>query len=469
MAEPLDAARRPVLFVSAQDTGQLNPLMVLAGELARRGVPDLLFATDEPRRTEIESLSGTSEMRFVSLGGVPPEWTATAWDDRTYRAMMRGSGFGALRGMVQHYIDPTVGPDKYRRLAAVVDEHRPALMVIDALSGFGIDVAITKGIPFVLSLTLMPSNMLSASTPFGKSYTPRDFPTPFSGQPYPMNPLQQVANRLFRLRTIAMFLDPRVITRMKAWLRARKELGISPRTLEPMARFEHAERVVCYTVAELDYPFPIPDKVALVGAMIPPLPQAADGRDVIDWLDRQSSVIYVCFGTITRLTRHEIHAIVEVARRLDGRHHVLWKVPAQQQRMLPPKTQLPANLRIESWLPSQLDVLAHPKVELFVNHAGGNAFHEGLYFGKPQVMRPLWLDCYDQAVRGEAAGIGLALDNPQGFDPDDVMDKVLRVLDNPSFTERAEHLAALQQAAGGRHKAADLLLDLMARVRTTTS
>jgi UDP:flavonoid glycosyltransferase YjiC (YdhE family) len=65
-----------------------------------------------------------------------------------------------------------------------------------------------------------------------------------------------------------------------------------------------------------------------------------------------------------------------------------------------------ANLRIESWLPSQLDVLAHPHVTLFFNHSGTDAYHEGLYFGKPQVMRPLWMDCHDIATRSRDLGIG---------------------------------------------------------------
>jgi polyene glycosyltransferase len=37
-----------------------------------------------------------------------------------------------------------------------------------------------------------------------------------------------------------------------------------------------------------------------------------------------------------------------------------------------------------------------------------------------------------------------------------------RVLNEPSFRERAKHFAALEWAAGGREKAADLLLGLPA-------
>jgi polyene glycosyltransferase len=252
-----------------------------------------------------------------------------------------------------------------------------------------------------------------------------------------------------------------MVARMVRHRKIRAELGVSSRVREPLARVHYAERVLCYSVAELDYPFPMPPHVRLVGTMVPPLPQATNGGEIIAWLDAQSSVIYQAFGTIARLTRAEIAALVDVARRLEGRHQVLWKLPAEQQRMLPSRA-LPGNLRIESWLPSQLDVLAHPHVTLFFNHSGTGAYHEGLYFGKPQVTRPLWMDCHDIAARSRGLGIGLMLDRPDTIDPDDVTDKLLRVLGDPSFRERAEHFATLLRAAGGRKAAADILLELPA-------
>jgi polyene glycosyltransferase len=212
----------------------------------------------------------------------------------------------------------------------------------------------------------------------------------------------------------------------------------------------------------LDYPFELPAKLKPVGAMMPPLPEAAQDEGLSQWLDAQSSVIYLGFGTITRLTREQVGSVVEVARRLEGRHQLLWKLPKEQQHLLPPAESLPGNLRIESWVPSQLDVLAHPNVELFFSHGGGNGFHEGLYFGKPQVVRPLWVDCFDQAVRGRDFGVSLTLDRPQQMDPDDVVDKLTRVLSDPAFRQQAQRLGELQRKAGGREKAADLLLGLKA-------
>jgi polyene glycosyltransferase len=275
-----------------------------------------------------------------------------------------------------------------------------------------------------------------------------------------MNPFQAVSNRLFRLRTLALFFTPEVSKTMQKEIALRKELGLG-RPLEPMTRVAEAGLVLCYSVAQMDYPLAVPGHVRLVGPMIPPLPQAQHG-ELAEWLDARPSVIYVGLGTNTRLTRAEVSSLTEVARRLEGKHHLLWKLPYEQQLLLPPRESLPGNLRIENWVPSQLDVLAHPNVTAFVTHGGGNGFHEGLYFGKPMVVRPLWGDCYDVAVRGQDMGVSLTLDPPRTAVPDHVVGLLTRVLNESSFRRRAGEFAALERAAGGRETAADLVLGMSA-------
>jgi len=335
----------------------------------------------------------------------------------------------------------------------------PAVMVIDCETRFAINLAIARRIPYVLSVPRVPSNVLTPFTPFGRSYVSRKFPTPHTGLPYDMNLAAQLRNQWFRLRSLAMFFNPAMGRALREDIAIGKELGL-PQP-ESMTRVAQAELVLHYSIAEIDYPLELPGHVRLVGAMVPPLPEAPDG-ELAGWLDARPSVIYIGLGTITRLTGAEVSALVEVARRLDGAHHVLWKLPPPQQHLLPPRPSLPGNLRIESWVPSQHDVLAHPNVTAFVTHGGGNGFHEGLYFGKPLVVRPLWTDCHDNAVRGQDAGVSVTLDPRRTADPDHVAGLLSRVLKEPSFRQQADRLAALMRAAGGREAAADLVLGLPA-------
>lgn len=453
------------MLVSLPESGLLNPMTVLASELARRGVDDILFATDEPRRAEIEALSSVSKVEFVSLGGVVTEMSAVSWDDETFDSVMRQPPGKAFRTLLRYSFSPSNYAEKYRAFDAVVTEHRPALLVIDVMCDFALDVAITRAIPYVVSSPFLPSNLLSSAAPFGKSYPPPGYPKPRSGLPYRMTFRQKIANRLFPLNSVLAFAGKEMTARLKEYKRVRAELGVSPKANVGLSRIDNAVGSLCYSVPEIDYPFEIPPTVHLVGAMIPPLPQADDGGAVTEWLDTQPSVVYQAFGTLTRLDATEVRGFVEVARRLAGQgHQVLWKLPEEQQRHLPPAAELPPNLRVESWLPSQLDVLAHPNVKVFFNHCGSNGFHEGLYFGKPLLMRPLFVDCHDQAVRGIDLGVGLSV-SATGVDVDDVTEKLLRVLREPGFQARAEHFAAAQHAAGGRQAAADVIENILSPVR----
>jgi polyene glycosyltransferase len=440
---------KPLLFVSSPGDGVFNPLRVIAAELARRGTEDVWFATDEERRADIEKIDEGTGVRFASLGEPVLELSPNRYDDELYRKITQRSRWKAHHAVVRHTFGVAPQEDKYHRLNALVEEIRPALMVFDSVNPMALVVAVKWGVPFVLGSPFMPSNLFLA---------PRGFPMLHTGLPLNMTFRQRLYNAYFKVRAGMMFLHPTMLKQIRQAVAGARYVQLPREMFRPTAKVDLAELILCYSVFGLEYPLPVPEKLHMVGAIIPPLPEAHDDGDLSRWLDANPSVVYMAFGTITRLTRHDVHALVEVIRRLDGRHAVLWKLPHKQQELLPPRDELPGNLRIESWVPSQLDVLAHPSIKLFFNHGGANAFHESLYFGKPQLIRPLWVDCYDQAVRGVDSGVSLTVDDPQAIDAEDVLDKINRVLGDPSFRERAEHFSRVQREAGGVRAAADLIL-----------
>lgn len=445
----MHATARPILFVGSAGNGMFNPMLVLAGELARRGVPDLWFAADAHRCGEIDAIRGRTTVTFASLGDEIPELSPTSWDDATYRRITQRSTRKAMHAAALHTLEPSLRLDKYERLDAIVRKIRPALMVVDTISVFAARLAMAHGIPYVIAVPFMPSNVLFPKVPKG-------FPVPNSGLGLKMTLAQRIVNRLFPLRVVGLLRHPRIIRALVRFVQARKRLGIPTHTGKRTAVADKASLILCHTAPGIDYPIPLPSKLRVLGAMIPPLPEAP-GADLLRWLNKHESIVYIGLGTITRLTAYQVATLVDVTRKLDD-HQVLWKLPRAQQAMLP--ADLPPNLRIESWLPSQLDVLAHPNVKVFVNHAGGGSFHEGLYFGKPMVLYPLWVDCHDQAIRGQDAGVSRTLDDP--LELDDAVRKIRRVLNDERFRTRAEHFRQSQLEAGGREAAADAILALPA-------
>ncbi|WP_439378730.1 glycosyltransferase [Amycolatopsis lexingtonensis] len=458
--------RRPILFVSSPDSGLVNSLLVLAAELSRRGVPDVYFATFDNRRAEVEAIGadGTgSRVEFRSLGAPIPELSSGEWDDETYHAVTQKSRWKAHKALMRHTFDTRFRDQAYRALTEIVREVEPAAMVIDSLLHAGFELAVTQQIPHVVSVPFSVSNHLTKLPP--------GFPVPHSGLPLDMTAGQRLANAWFGFRRKALyFTDSLLRKRVVEYVKSNKELGVSRLAAKYTSRIDEAALVLVYSLAELDYPVvDIPAHFRMLGAIVPPLPELPDEQDVKGWLDRHESVVYIGFGTVVRMSEAEIKGLVEVARRLEGKHAVLWRLPAQSWHLLPPAEELPSNLRAEKWLPSQLDVLAHPHVRAHFTHGGGNGYIESLYFGKPLLLRPLFVDGYDQAVRARDTGVGLVVESSHGIDVDDVTAKLTEVLENPAFTTRAREMARLQHEPGrGREGAVDALLALAAGTPAAT-
>jgi polyene glycosyltransferase len=437
----MDGSDELILFASTAHAGQINPLLSIAGELSRRSVPGLWFASTDNRRVDIAGAATGSSIHFVSCG-IADRTKELIEDPAAYAAVTQGpmttdSFLVAMRWM----FDQERWTVEYQRMLAHIDHMQPRLMVIDISTTSALDAAMTRRIPFILSLPSTPSALFVERLSW-------DYPCLGSGLPRQMNVAQKLANLWYRLR-----LGIVQITRFPffSFAARRMAMGIANPFGSLSGYSDAAAAIFCYSVFGLEYPFQAPPHLHLLGAMVPSAsPATPDGKDELSrWLDSHPSVIYVGLGTLVRLSHAQIAALVTAFKRLGPNHHILWKLPDSQQALLPPGELLPTNLRIEHWIPSQLGVLAHPNVRVFLTHGGGNGFHEGIYFGKPLLAMPFWLDCYDFAVRAIDSGVGLALDRPPAFTADEVAAKLERLLTDSSFHERARYWGEQLRKAGG--------------------
>ncbi|XP_049305186.1 UDP-glucosyltransferase 2 isoform X1 [Bactrocera dorsalis] len=114
--------------------------------------------------------------------------------------------------------------------------------------------------------------------------------------------------------------------------------------------------------------------------------------------------------------------------------NVLWKFE---------KTDLagkPKNVFINKWFP-QSDVLAHPKVKLFVTHGGMHSLIEAVHHAKPIVGTPVFYDQYLNVEKAVYKGFGVGI-NFRNFTSTELRDAILEVLNNPKYTERAREISA---------------------------
>lgn len=119
----------------------------------------------------------------------------------------------------------------------------------------------------------------------------------------------------------------------------------------------------------------------------------SDESGCIQWLDKQKekSVVYLSFGTVTTLPPNEIIAIAEALE--SKKMSFIWSLKDNGVKILP-KGFLERTEefgKIVSWAP-QLEILSHSSVGVFVTHCGWNSILEGISYGVPMICRPFFGD-----------------------------------------------------------------------------
>jgi polyene glycosyltransferase len=123
---------RPILFACTAHAGQINPLLSIAGELSRRGIPALWFASTDNRRADIEGTAVDSPIHFVSCG-LNDRTKELVEDPAVYATFAQqgprttNSFLLAMRWM----FDQERLTVEYQRMLAHIEHLRPRLMVID--------------------------------------------------------------------------------------------------------------------------------------------------------------------------------------------------------------------------------------------------------------------------------------------------------------------------------------------------
>ena len=102
---------------------------------------------------------------------------------------------------------------------------------------------------------------------------------------------------------------------------------------------------------------------------------------------------------------------------------------------------LPKNINAFEWLPHD-DLLAHPKVKLFINHCGNNGQLEGLYHGVPMVGIPLFVDQGFNGRRIEYNGYGKWFDVYSGTE-EHLRSLIAEVWSNKTYTNNIQKASAI--------------------------
>jgi polyene glycosyltransferase len=251
-------------------------------------------------------------------------------------------------------------------------------------------------------------------------------------------------------------LRPRIVRENFGTMIERRRMGMA----NPMGLLwryaDNARAVIGHSLFGIEHPFPkVPGNLRMLGPIVHEEPEALPPDDPLRaWLEAHPTIAYIGLGTTSRPPEDQLAQIVDAVRRLDPDVHVLWSLRGSLHDRLP--ADLPGNLRVSAWVPSQSGVLAHPHVRLFISH-GGNGGHQGLYHGKPLLCLPHTWEVRDGSTRFVESGTALVVDDPRRLSGAEIAAKARRLLDEPAFRESAESWSARMREAGGTRAAADLV------------
>ena len=416
---------RAALFVAIPALGHLNPLLAQARELRRRGWSVRLASTNEAS----EWISSHA-LEFVALG--PDPNGPRALPDLQARVAKRPD---FLSGTVEimRWVN-TLWPVMYDGLLGEMRARAPDVVVADLVTTAGMDAAQTVGVPLVVN----NADLLTAISVAVLPSAPH-LPLLFSRKS------RSQITRLHRL------LNP--LQRWMATTVVDATLGRQLNALRSTRGLRHGRltRRVANTLVltnsafGLEYSRPLPPVLQMVGPMLDEAPPLAE--DLQHWLDDGPPVAFANLGTFARpgseLTERLAAGLTSQTFRS------LWVL---RERL--PK--LPASVRTERWVPSQVSVLAHPNVRAFVSHCGVNSVHESLYAGTPIVGIPLLADQYDMALRVTDAGVGLLLDKHQ-LSASQLRVAIHQVTQEDRFRRGIPAIQSSFRLAGGVRRAADLI------------
>ncbi|XP_046806360.1 UDP-glucosyltransferase 2-like [Lucilia cuprina] len=112
-------------------------------------------------------------------------------------------------------------------------------------------------------------------------------------------------------------------------------------------------------------------------------------------------------------------------------YKILWKFenPSLMEKR-------PTNVFIQKWFP-QADILAHPRVKLFITHGGLLSLIESIYHSKPVLGIPVFFDQFVNMRRAQQYGFGLTISYKE-LNHTILRHYIKELLENSQYTERVK-------------------------------
>ncbi|KAI1423191.1 hypothetical protein F5Y12DRAFT_758591 [Xylaria sp. FL1777] len=373
-------------------------------------------------------------------------------------------GMNEIMRFIQPAMSPWDGDDHveiFQRATEIIEAVDPAVVVLDLALRPTIDAAIQRDRLYTYLAPNVLADTFWSEQPLRSIFTkfPRvgcDFPSPLPWQKIP-------ENIYFTVRFIYGVLNRPDFNGTKHKLEAH---GIQ----ESLTKKRPADRPwISQELAEASIALDVvPPNVTCTGPIIfDAEPAIGQDPELVAWLSRAPTVL-VNLGSIFTYSEHHATtmalALEEVLAKTDVQ--VLWKIAMAEN--VPDNYTLPAQkiidqgrLRVTNWLTvSPASIMDTGHVVASVHHGGANCYHEAIAAGIPQVVLPMWLDCYNYAQLAEDVGVGIYANRASApnWTVEGLRESFLKVIDGGEeglqIRKKAERLGQNARKDPGRYVAA---------------
>ena len=178
----------------------------------------------------------------------------------------------------------------------------------------------------------------------------------------------------------------------------------------------------------------MPNTVA-VGDIMSGRPGKALPRDLEDFVSAsKDGVMLVSFGSYLNFATHDVvRKFCDTFTDKRNRLLVVWKINDDNV------CSNNGRVKMMSWVP-QNDLLADPRVQIFISHGGLNSIVESAYHAKPMIIFPIIADQLSNAAAAESKGLAIRMDI-SNFSSETLLFNIDKILHDPTYRRNA-HLSS---------------------------
>ena len=206
-----------------------------------------------------------------------------------------------------------------------------------------------------------------------------------------------------------------------------------------MLEFYHRQSLWFYLEdLSINYPLPQMPNTIAVGDIMAGATERHLSGEVKEFMSRsKNGVIIVSFGSFCDFFPPEINrrlcdAFIEATKRFSL--SVIWKLKAEDFCNN-------ENILKMPWIP-QNDLLADPKIKLFISHGGFNSIIESVYHSKPLIILPLSIDQPANAAAAESKGYAIRM-KIADFTSESLVSNIDKLLTDPSYKHNISLASAI--------------------------